>query len=178
MHPSPRSGRAAQSHRLIPSHSSSLETVPCLPVDRPSNSSAARQRWPPCRSAPAPRTTAKEFRIGWQKGGVFALAKASGAIEKRLEHARHQGYVGRVHLGPAAARGAGRQCDWTSARPATSPRSSRRQLVATCSMWQRARAASPARPSWSKPTRRSRRWPTSRARRSPTSAARAPATLR
>ena len=29
--------------------------------------------------------SAKEFRIGWQKGGVFALAKASGAIEKRLE---------------------------------------------------------------------------------------------
>ncbi|WP_423066401.1 aliphatic sulfonate ABC transporter substrate-binding protein [Devosia sp. CN2-171] len=28
--------------------------------------------------------TAKEFRIGWQKGGVLALAKASGAIEKRL----------------------------------------------------------------------------------------------
>jgi sulfonate transport system substrate-binding protein len=25
-----------------------------------------------------------EFRIGWQKGGVFALAKAEGAIEKRL----------------------------------------------------------------------------------------------
>jgi sulfonate transport system substrate-binding protein len=29
--------------------------------------------------------TATEFRIGWQKGGVFALAKTSGAIEKRLE---------------------------------------------------------------------------------------------
>jgi sulfonate transport system substrate-binding protein len=28
---------------------------------------------------------AKELRIGWQKGGVFALAKASGAIEKRLQ---------------------------------------------------------------------------------------------
>lgn len=28
---------------------------------------------------------AGEFRIGWQKGGVFALAKAEGAIEKRLE---------------------------------------------------------------------------------------------
>lgn len=28
--------------------------------------------------------TATEFRIGWQKGGVFALAKNSGAIEKRL----------------------------------------------------------------------------------------------
>ncbi|WP_421762360.1 aliphatic sulfonate ABC transporter substrate-binding protein [Devosia sp.] len=27
---------------------------------------------------------AKEFRIGWQKGGVFALAKADGSIEKRL----------------------------------------------------------------------------------------------
>lgn len=27
---------------------------------------------------------ASEFRIGWQKGGVFALAKNSGAIEKRL----------------------------------------------------------------------------------------------
>jgi sulfonate transport system substrate-binding protein len=27
---------------------------------------------------------ATEFRIGWQKGGVFALAKSSGAIEKRL----------------------------------------------------------------------------------------------
>jgi sulfonate transport system substrate-binding protein len=27
---------------------------------------------------------ATEFRIGWQKGGVFALAKNSGAIEKRL----------------------------------------------------------------------------------------------
>ena len=27
---------------------------------------------------------AKEFRIGWQKGGAFALAKASGAIEQRL----------------------------------------------------------------------------------------------
>ncbi|KQW77322.1 ABC transporter substrate-binding protein [Devosia sp. Root413D1] len=29
--------------------------------------------------------TAKEFRIGWQKGGVFALAKSSGALDKRLE---------------------------------------------------------------------------------------------
>lgn len=29
--------------------------------------------------------TATEFRIGWQKGGVFALAKTSGALEKRLE---------------------------------------------------------------------------------------------
>lgn len=29
--------------------------------------------------------SAKEFRIGWQKGGVFALAKTSGALEKRLE---------------------------------------------------------------------------------------------
>jgi sulfonate transport system substrate-binding protein len=28
--------------------------------------------------------TATEFRIGWQKGGVFALAKTSGAIEARL----------------------------------------------------------------------------------------------
>lgn len=28
--------------------------------------------------------TATEFRIGWQKGGVFALAKKSGAIEQRL----------------------------------------------------------------------------------------------
>jgi len=28
--------------------------------------------------------TAKEFRIGWQKGGVFALAKSSGALDKRL----------------------------------------------------------------------------------------------
>lgn len=28
--------------------------------------------------------TATEFRIGWQKGGVFALAKNSGAIEQRL----------------------------------------------------------------------------------------------
>ncbi len=28
--------------------------------------------------------TATQFRIGWQKGGVFALAKNSGAIEKRL----------------------------------------------------------------------------------------------
>ncbi len=28
--------------------------------------------------------TATEFRIGWQKGGVFALAKHSGAIEARL----------------------------------------------------------------------------------------------
>jgi sulfonate transport system substrate-binding protein len=28
---------------------------------------------------------AKELRIGWQKGGVFALAKTSGALEKRLE---------------------------------------------------------------------------------------------
>ncbi|QQR34928.1 aliphatic sulfonate ABC transporter substrate-binding protein [Devosia oryziradicis] len=28
--------------------------------------------------------TAKEFRIGWQKGGVFALAKNSGALEARL----------------------------------------------------------------------------------------------
>jgi sulfonate transport system substrate-binding protein len=28
--------------------------------------------------------SATEFRIGWQKGGVFALAKASGAIEARL----------------------------------------------------------------------------------------------
>jgi sulfonate transport system substrate-binding protein len=27
---------------------------------------------------------ATELRIGWQKGGVFALAKASGAIDKRL----------------------------------------------------------------------------------------------
>ena len=27
---------------------------------------------------------ATEFRIGWQKGGVFALAKTSGAIESRL----------------------------------------------------------------------------------------------
>ncbi|MHA6691327.1 aliphatic sulfonate ABC transporter substrate-binding protein [Devosia sp. A449] len=27
---------------------------------------------------------AKEFRIGWQKGGAFALAKTSGAIEQRL----------------------------------------------------------------------------------------------
>ena len=27
---------------------------------------------------------AKELRIGWQKGGVFALAKANGALEKRL----------------------------------------------------------------------------------------------
>lgn len=30
------------------------------------------------------KDTATEFRIGWQKGGVFALAKTSGAIEKRL----------------------------------------------------------------------------------------------
>lgn len=28
--------------------------------------------------------SATQFRIGWQKGGVFALAKNSGAIEKRL----------------------------------------------------------------------------------------------
>ena len=28
--------------------------------------------------------TATEFRIGWQKGGVFALAKTSGALEARL----------------------------------------------------------------------------------------------
>ncbi|MEO6014146.1 MAG: aliphatic sulfonate ABC transporter substrate-binding protein [Devosia sp.] len=28
---------------------------------------------------------ATEFRIGWQKGGVFALAKGTGALEKRLE---------------------------------------------------------------------------------------------
>jgi sulfonate transport system substrate-binding protein len=28
--------------------------------------------------------TATEFRIGWQKGGVFALAKNSGALEARL----------------------------------------------------------------------------------------------
>ncbi len=28
--------------------------------------------------------TATEFRIGWQKGGTFALAKTSGAIEARL----------------------------------------------------------------------------------------------
>jgi sulfonate transport system substrate-binding protein len=28
--------------------------------------------------------SAKTFRIGWQKGGVFALAKGSGAIEARL----------------------------------------------------------------------------------------------
>ena len=28
--------------------------------------------------------SATEFRIGWQKGGVFALAKNSGAIEARL----------------------------------------------------------------------------------------------
>jgi sulfonate transport system substrate-binding protein len=27
---------------------------------------------------------AKEFRIGWQKGGILALAKAGGSIEKRL----------------------------------------------------------------------------------------------
>jgi sulfonate transport system substrate-binding protein len=31
------------------------------------------------------QNTAKEFRIGWQKGGVFALAKNKGSIEKRLE---------------------------------------------------------------------------------------------
>lgn len=30
------------------------------------------------------RAAGGEFRIGWQKGGVFALAKAEGAIEKRL----------------------------------------------------------------------------------------------
>ena len=30
------------------------------------------------------RAATGEFRIGWQKGGVFALAKANGAIEKRL----------------------------------------------------------------------------------------------
>ncbi|MBI4923076.1 MAG: aliphatic sulfonate ABC transporter substrate-binding protein [Devosia nanyangense] len=30
------------------------------------------------------RAATSEFRIGWQKGGVFALAKAEGAIEKRL----------------------------------------------------------------------------------------------
>lgn len=28
---------------------------------------------------------ATQFRIGWQKGGIFALAKNAGAIEKRLE---------------------------------------------------------------------------------------------
>jgi sulfonate transport system substrate-binding protein len=28
---------------------------------------------------------ATNFRIGWQKGGVFALAKGTGALEKRLE---------------------------------------------------------------------------------------------
>lgn len=27
---------------------------------------------------------AAEFRIGWQKGGVFALAKSRGALETRL----------------------------------------------------------------------------------------------
>jgi sulfonate transport system substrate-binding protein len=30
------------------------------------------------------RAEAATFRIGWQKGGVFALAKGSGALEKRL----------------------------------------------------------------------------------------------
>jgi len=35
-------------------------------------------------SAGRAQDTATEFRIGWQKGGVFALAKNSGAIEKRL----------------------------------------------------------------------------------------------
>jgi sulfonate transport system substrate-binding protein len=35
-------------------------------------------------SAGRAQDTATEFRIGWQKGGVFALAKANGALEKRL----------------------------------------------------------------------------------------------
>jgi sulfonate transport system substrate-binding protein len=35
----------------------------------------------PATSARAAATT---FRIGWQKGGVFALAKADGSLEKRL----------------------------------------------------------------------------------------------
>jgi sulfonate transport system substrate-binding protein len=30
------------------------------------------------------RAAATEFRIGWQKGGVFALAKTQGSLEKRL----------------------------------------------------------------------------------------------
>ena len=30
------------------------------------------------------RAATTEFRIGWQKGGVFALAKADGSLEKRL----------------------------------------------------------------------------------------------
>ena len=30
------------------------------------------------------RAATGEFRIGWQKGGVFALAKTNGALEKRL----------------------------------------------------------------------------------------------
>ena len=35
-------------------------------------------------SLPRAQDTATQFRIGWQKGGVFALAKNSGAIEARL----------------------------------------------------------------------------------------------
>ena len=33
---------------------------------------------------PRARAQASEFRIGWQKNGVLALAKRTGALEKRL----------------------------------------------------------------------------------------------
>ena len=42
---------------------------------------------PRCAALPGvcrARAAASEFRIGWQKGGVFALAKTTGALEKRL----------------------------------------------------------------------------------------------
>ena len=76
--------------------------------------------------------TAKDFRIGWQKGGVFALAKADGRPREAPRAARRHRHLDRVHLRSAAARGARRQRASTSARPATSRRSSRRPPAATC----------------------------------------------
>lgn len=103
------------------------------------------------------RAAATEFRIGWQKNGVLALAKRRGALEKRLADRGITVSWSEFTSGPPLleALGAG-ALDFGATGDV--PRFSRRPPVVTSTMLDFIEAARPARRSLSGRTRRSSRW--------------------
>ena len=122
------------------------------------------------------RAAATELRIGWQKGGVFALAKAEGALEARLAPLGFTVSWNEFTSGPPLLEALGANAlDFGSTGdiPPLFAQAAGGDLLYVAAT----RARSMDRPSSSSRTRRSRALPTSRARRSPSSAAPARTTL-
>ena len=162
-----------RAHRLTAQPMPSQETImltrrQLFPLVRRRRGGAA-----PCPAGPRARTPATEFRIGWQKGGVLALAKRH---RRDREAPRRRGMTvswAEFTSGPPLLEALGANAlDFGSTGdvPPLFAQAAGGDLVYVAAR----RAPSTARRSWSSRIRRSRRSPTSRARTSPSSAAPAP----